>query len=78
MLAVSLALSVGHAYSRNGVTVLTIAEEKAQFLTPERIQKMVKDLEKRMKQTARKLKVEEAALQRNEIRALEQQELEMK
>jgi excinuclease ABC subunit B len=55
-----------------------MAEEETQYLTPERIREMVKDLEKRMKQAARKLEFEEAALLRDEIRALEQQELEMK
>ncbi len=56
----------------------TIAEEEAQYLTPERIREMVKDLEKKMMQAARKLEFEEAALLRDEIRALEQKELEIK
>jgi excinuclease ABC subunit B len=69
---------LGSVYEADYVTVPTIAEEEAQYLTPEAIRKMVKDLEKKMKQAARKLEFEEAALLRDEIRELEQQELEMK
>jgi excinuclease ABC subunit B len=69
---------LGSVYEADYVTVPTLAEEEAEYLTPERIQEMVKDLEKKMKQAARKLEFEEAALLRDEIRALEQQELEMK
>ena len=69
---------LGSVYEADYVTVPTIAEEEAQYLTPERIREMVKDLEKRMKQAAGKLEFEEAALLRDEIRALEQKELEMK
>jgi excinuclease ABC subunit B len=69
---------LGSVYEADYVTVPTIAEEEAQYLTPERIREMVKDLEKKMKQAARKLEFEEAALLRDEIRALEQKELEMK
>jgi len=69
---------LGSVYEADYVTVPTIAEEEAQYLTPEAIRKMVKDLEKKMKQAARKLEFEEAALLRDEIRALEQQELENK
>jgi excinuclease ABC subunit B len=69
---------LGSVYEADYVTVPTLAEEEAQYLTPERIREMVKDLEKKMKQAARKLEFEEAALLRDEIRALEQKELEMK
>ena len=69
---------LGSVYEADYVTVPTIAEEEAEYLTPERIREMVKDLEKKMKQAARKLEFEEAALLRDEIRALEQKELEMK
>jgi excinuclease ABC subunit B len=68
---------LGSVYEADYVTVPTIAEEEARYLTPERIREMVKDLERRMKQAARKLEFEEAALLRDEIRALEQKELEM-
>ena len=44
---------------------------------PDRIREMVEDLEKKMKQAAKKLEFEEAALLRDEIRALEEKELEM-
>jgi len=68
---------LGSVYEADYVTVPTIAEEEAQYLTPERLREMVKDLEKKMKQAARKLEFEEAALLRDEIRALEQKELEI-
>ena len=68
---------LGSVYEADYVTVPSIAEEEAQYLTPERIREMVQDLEKKMKQAAKKLEFEEAALLRDEIRALEQKELEM-
>jgi excinuclease ABC subunit B len=69
---------LGSVYEADYVTVPAIAEEEVQYLTPERIREMVKDLEKKMKQAARNLEFEEAALLRDKIRALEQKELEMK
>jgi excinuclease ABC subunit B len=69
---------LGSVYEADYVTVPTIAEEEAQYLTPERIRKMMKDLEKKMKQAAKKLEFEEAAFLRDEIRALEKKDLEMK
>jgi excinuclease ABC subunit B len=64
-------------YEADYVTVPSMAEKKAQYLTPKRIREMVQDLEKKMKQAAKKLEFEEAALLRDEIRALEQKELEI-
>ncbi|MBN1833792.1 MAG: excinuclease ABC subunit UvrB [Deltaproteobacteria bacterium] len=69
---------LGSVYEADYVTVPAIAEEEAEYLTPERIREMVKDLEKKMKQAARKLEFEGAALLRDKIRALEQKELEIK
>jgi excinuclease ABC subunit B len=69
---------LGSVYEADYVTVPTMAEEEARYLTPERIRDMVKDLEKKMKQAARKLEFEEAALLRDEIRALEQQEMDIR
>ncbi len=69
---------LGSVYEADYVTVPTLAEEEAEYLTPERIQEMVKDLEKKMKQAARKLEFEEAALLRDEIRALEQKEMDIR
>jgi excinuclease ABC subunit B len=64
-------------YEADYVTVPSMAEKKAQYLTPKRIREMVQDLEKKMKKAAKKLEFEEAALLRDEIRALEQKELEI-
>ncbi|UCF56409.1 MAG: excinuclease ABC subunit UvrB [Deltaproteobacteria bacterium] len=69
---------LGSIYEADYVTVPAIAEEEAEYLTPERIQKMIRDLEKKMRDAAKKLEFEEAALLRDEIRALEQKELDVR
>jgi excinuclease ABC subunit B len=68
---------LGSVYEADYVTVPSIAEEEVPYLTPKRIREMIQDLEKKMKQAAKKLEFEEAAVLRDEIRALEQKELEM-
>ena len=60
------------------MTVPAISEEEAEYLTPEVIREMVRDLEKRMKSAAKKLEFEEAAHFRDQIRALEQNELDVR
>jgi len=69
---------LGSIYEADYVTVPAIAEEEAEYLTPERIHKMIRDLEKKMRDAAKKLEFEEAALLRDEIRALEQKELDVR
>ena len=69
---------LGSVYEADYVTVPAIAEEEAEYLTPEVIREMVGDLEKRMKNAAKKLEFEEAARFRDQIRALEQKELEVR
>jgi len=64
-------------YEADYVTVPGMAEEEGLFLTPEGIRKMIRDLQKKMKDAARKMEFEAAALFRDEIKALEQRELDL-
>ncbi len=69
---------LGSVYEADYVTVPAMAEEEAEYLTPEDIRDMIRDLEKKMKEAAKKLEFEEAARFRDEIRAWEQKELDVR
>jgi len=69
---------LGSVYEADYVTVPAIAEKEAEYLTPEDIKEMIRDLEKKMKEAAKKLEFEEAARFRDEIRAWEQRELDVR
>jgi excinuclease ABC subunit B len=69
---------LGSVYEADYVTVPAISEEEAAYLTPEVIREMVRDLEKKMKRAAKQLEFEEAARFRDEIRVLEQKELDVR
>ncbi len=69
---------LGSVYEADYVTIPAMAEGEAEYLPPEVIQAMVRDLEKKMKRAARQLEFEEAARFRDEIRALEQKELDVR
>ena len=69
---------LGSVYEADYVTVPAIAEEEAAYLTPEVIREMVRDLEKKMERAAKQLEFEEAARFRDEIRVLEQKELDVR
>jgi excinuclease ABC subunit B len=69
---------LGSAYEADYVTVPAVAEDGAEYLTPEAIQKMVKELHQKMTAAAKKMAFEEAAVYRDEIRSLEQKELELR
>jgi excinuclease ABC subunit B len=69
---------LGSVYEADYVTIPAMAEDEAEYLPPEVIQAVVRDLEKKMKRAARQLKFEEAARFRDEIRALEQKELDVR
>ena len=60
------------------MTVPAIGEEEAEYLTPEVIREIIGDLEKKMKKAAKKLEFEEAARFRDQIRSLEQKELDVR
>jgi len=68
---------LGSVYEADYVTVPAISEEIKEYLTPDVIKEMIKDLEKKMKEAAVKLEFEEAARLRDEIKELRQDELEM-
>jgi len=68
---------LGSAYEADYVTVPVVAEEEGEYLTPERLDEMIKDLTTKMKDSAKRLDFEEAMLLREQIKALEKRELEM-
>jgi excinuclease ABC subunit B len=69
---------LGSVYEADYVTVPAIGEEEAEYLTPEVIREIIGDLEKKMKKAAKKLEFEEAARFRDQIRSLEQRELDVR
>jgi excinuclease ABC subunit B len=68
---------LGSAYEADYVTVPVVAEEEGEYLTPERLDEMIKDMTAKMKDSAKRLDFEEAMLLREQIKALEKRELEM-
>jgi excinuclease ABC subunit B len=66
------------AYEADYVTVPTIAEADREFLTPEIIKEMIGELQEKMKDAAAKLEFEEAARLRDEIRALQEKDLNVR
>ncbi len=69
---------LGSLYEADYVTVPVVSEEAKEYLTPDAIKKMIKDLEKRMKDAAARLEFEEAARIRDEIKDLREDELELR
>jgi excinuclease ABC subunit B len=67
---------LGTVYEADYVTVPTLAEKEAAYLTPERIQEMIKDLHQKMIDAAQDLEFEKAARLRDEITVLEKKELD--
>jgi len=68
---------LGSVYEADYVTVPAVAEESGKYLTPEMIEDIIKDLEKKMKEAAKKLRFEEAARLRDQIRELKQVEMDL-
>ena len=66
---------LGSAYEADYVTVPTISEEAREYLTPDILREIIKDLEKQMKKAAENLEFEEAARLRDEIKELRQDEM---
>jgi excinuclease ABC subunit B len=64
-------------YEADYVTVPTLAEDEATYLTRESLGKMIEDLKEKMFDAASKLEFEEAARYRDRITALEQRGLEV-
>jgi excinuclease ABC subunit B len=62
-------------YEADYYTVPLIAEPQAEYITPREIPKVVKKLRKEMKEAARELDFERAALLRDQIHYLQEAEL---
>lgn len=69
---------LGSVYEADYVTVPVIAEESKGYLGPDVIRDIIGDLESKMKEAAAKLEFEEAARLRDEIRSLQQDELNVR
>ena len=67
---------LGSVYESDYVTVPAVAEEEAEYMTPERLKEMIEDLTIKMRAAAESLAFEEAALLRDRIKELEKKELE--
>jgi len=67
---------LGSAYEADYVTVPAVAEEAGEYMSPERLSEMIKDLTARMKDASKSLEFEEAILLRDQIRELEDKEFE--
>jgi len=64
-------------YERDYVDLTRVAEEKEIFLSPEKRQKRIEELEKLMKEAARNLEFEKAAQYRDQLNRLKKRELEL-
>ncbi len=64
-------------YEADYVTVPTLAEEEAAYMTQESLDKMIEDLREKMFDAASKLEFEAAAQYRDRITAIEQRKLEV-
>ena len=69
---------LGSTYEADYLTVPVIAEEEVEYLTPERIQKKIKQLHKKMMEAAKKMEFEEAAVLRDHIKDLQERDLELR
>jgi excinuclease ABC subunit B len=69
---------LGSTYEADYAPVPSAAESEEPYLTPEVVQKMVKDLHKKMMAAAKEMAFEEAAHYRDEIQGLKQKELELR
>jgi excinuclease ABC subunit B len=69
---------LGSTYEADYVTLPVVAEEEGDYLTPERVQKKIKQLHKKMIEAAKKMEFEEAASLRDQISALQGRELEIR
>jgi len=67
---------LGSAYEADYVTVPAVAEEAGEYMSPERLSEMIKDLTARMKEASKSLEFEEAILLRDQIKELEIKEFE--
>ncbi|MCP4669084.1 MAG: excinuclease ABC subunit UvrB [Deltaproteobacteria bacterium] len=68
---------LGSVYEADYVTVPVVAEGEGGYATLDDIDEMIKDLTKKMKEAARQLDFEEAAVLRDKIKALEKKEFDI-
>jgi len=69
---------LGSVYEVDYVKLPAIAEEEGEYLTPEIIREVIRDLEKKMKKAAKNLEFEDAVLLRDEIKTLQERELDIR
>ncbi len=69
---------LGSVYEVDYVKLPAIAEEEGEYLTPEIIREVIRDLEKKMKKAAKNLECEDAVLLRDEIKTLQERELDIR
>jgi excinuclease ABC subunit B len=67
---------LGSVCEADYVTIPAVAEKEAEYLTKERIDEMIMNLTEKMKEAAKRLEFEEAAVLRDQIRVLEKREFE--
>jgi excinuclease ABC subunit B len=68
---------LGSAYEADYVSVPAVAEEGPDYFDPQRLRLIIQDLNKKMKEAAKNLEFEDAAHIRDEIRKLENRELDL-
>ena len=69
---------LGSSYEADYVTIPTISEEEREYITPEIIKDIISELQKKMKDCAKRLEFEEAGRLRDEIKELKQRELDVR
>jgi excinuclease ABC subunit B len=68
---------LGSVYEADYVTVPVVAEGPAPYMSPEKTEKIIKELTARMKEAAKRLDFEDAIALRDRIKALENREFEV-
>jgi len=69
---------LGSVYEADYVSLPAIEVDEGEYFTPELIREMIRDLQKKMKEAAKRLEFEDAALLRDEIRTLQDKELDIR
>ena len=68
---------LGSVYEADYVTVPVVAETEGSYMTLDDLDEMIRDVTTKMKEAAKRLEFEEAALLRDKIKALEKKEFDM-
>jgi excinuclease ABC subunit B len=67
---------LGSVYEADYMTVPAVAEDAGEYITPEQLTDMIKDLTEKMKKASKNLEFEEAILLRDRIKILKEKEFE--